>query len=117
MSRLIERADKDPKGPKAILLCTHAAAIIALGRVLTGHMPDDIGEEDFQCYTCGLSKYVRRSGDQQTKDIKETAKWSPQQPDVIPDLRWQNGNGVRGGWDCELNSDCSFLENGEERGW
>lgn len=21
------------------------------------------------------------------------------------------------GWDCELDSDCSFLSSGEERGW
>jgi len=30
---------------------------------------------------------------------------------------WAGGRGVRGGWDCEVNCDCSFLSGGEERGW
>lgn len=30
---------------------------------------------------------------------------------------WKRGVGVRGGWTCEVNSDCSFLSGGEERGW
>lgn len=116
LSELIKRADQDPKGPKAILLCTHAAAIIAMGRALTGRMPEDVGEEDFKCFTCGLGKFVRRKGST-SMSAKQAEKWSPQRPEEIPDVGWQNGNGVQGGWDCELNSDCSFLANGEERGW
>jgi hypothetical protein len=27
------------------------------------------------------------------------------------------GRGVAGGWDCVLDSDCSFLSQGPERGW
>ncbi|KAG7133827.1 hypothetical protein HYQ45_008052 [Verticillium longisporum] len=30
---------------------------------------------------------------------------------------WKDGKGVRGGWICTQNSDCSFLSSGEERGW
>ncbi len=118
LDRLIRRADKDLSRPKAILLCTHAAAIIAIGRVLTGRMPDDIGEEDFKCFTAGVSKFRRRvaaSSDNKSDDPSDD--WSPQQPDQISDVRWREGRGVAGGWNCELNSDCSFLENGEERGW
>ena len=114
LSHLIARADKDLKEPKSILLCTHAAAIIAIGRVLTGRVPDDVGEEDFQCFTCGVSKFVRRKASQSSREV---AKWSPERPEEIPDVQWREGKGVKGGWDCELNSDCSFLENGEERGW
>ena len=118
LSRLIERADNDPDGPKAILLCTHAAAIIAIGRVLTGRMPEEVGEEDFQCFTCGVSKFVRREASSQRKDSKtESAQWSSDRPDEVPDVQWRGGRGVAGGWNCELNSDCSFLTNGEERGW
>lgn len=55
-------AQCDREGHKAILLCSHAAVIIAMGRVLTGNMPEDIGEEDFAAFTCGLSTYRRRKG-------------------------------------------------------
>ncbi|SPQ22404.1 974fb769-d0cc-4470-b39b-a2ccccb1bf5b [Thermothielavioides terrestris] len=60
METVIAECDRD--GVRAILLCSHAAVIIALGRVLTGHMPDDVEVEDFKCFTCGLSKFRRRQG-------------------------------------------------------
>ena len=50
----------DAQGHRAIVLCTHAAVVIALGRVLTGDMPDTPDVEDFQAYTCGLSTYRRK---------------------------------------------------------
>lgn len=119
LAHLIARADQDPKGPKAILLCTHAAAIIAIGRALTGRMPEDVGEEDFSCYTCGVTTFFRRSGSEalSSKDLEKVGVWSSYEPNRIPDLQWKDGKGVAGGWECEKNSDCSFLENGEERGW
>ena len=121
LQELIRRTDADPSGPKALLVCSHAAAIICAGRVLTGRMPDEVGEEDFQCFTCGVSKFVRRSSssksDSKASTGGEAKKWEPQRPSDVPDVGWRDGVGVAGGWDCELNSDCSFLENGEERGW
>lgn len=36
---------------RSILICTHAASMIAIGRALTGHMPDDACVEDFKTYT------------------------------------------------------------------
>lgn len=45
---------------KAVLICSHAAPLIAMGRVLTGNMPDDSGEEDFNVFTAGLSTFKRR---------------------------------------------------------
>lgn len=58
MNAIIERCDKE--GRRAVVLCTHAAVIIALGRVLTGGIPDNVETTDFHAYTCGLSTYRRR---------------------------------------------------------
>ncbi|RMZ91173.1 hypothetical protein DV736_g1591, partial [Chaetothyriales sp. CBS 134916] len=74
-----------------VVICGHAAQIIAAGRALTGLVPDDYDEEDFRCYTCGISRFVRR--------------------------RPPTGDGVLGAWDCVVNSDCTHLSQGAERGW
>ncbi|KAI1614839.1 histidine phosphatase superfamily [Exophiala viscosa] len=86
-----------------LLLCGHAAQLIATGRALTGQVPDDHDEDDFQCYTCGLSKFVRRQ--------------VPASYNAYYDPGWRSSGGVAGGWNCVLNSDCSHLSQGEERGW
>lgn len=91
LDHIITTLDNDTDQPKTVLMCAHAATIIAMGRVLTGQMPDDPDEDDFQCYTAGLSKFNRRS--------------------------YETKKGVAGNWDCELNSDTSFLVDGAERGW
>jgi len=83
-----------------LLICGHAAQIICSGRVLTGNMPDDPDEDDFQCFTCGLSKFRRR---QITSSDNNEEHW--------------RGMGIAGGWDCILNSWCGHLSGGEERGW
>lgn len=57
MRAIVERCDEE--GHRAIVLCTHAAVVIALGRVLTGDMPETPDVDDFQAYTCGLSTYRR----------------------------------------------------------
>lgn len=91
LDHIVTTLDNDPEQPKTVLICSHAATIIAAGRVLTGQMPDDPDEDDFQCFTAGLSKFVRKSTDK--------------------------AKGVAGNWDCELNSETSFLSGGAERGW
>ncbi|KAI4652630.1 uncharacterized protein J4E79_008937 [Alternaria viburni] len=91
LDHIVTTLDNDPEQPKTVLLCTHAATMIAAGRVLTGQMPENPDEDDFQCFTAGLSKYVRRSADPE--------------------------KGVAGNWTCELNSETSFLSGGAERGW
>lgn len=55
---IIDRCDAE--GIRAIVLCSHAAAIIALGRVLTDSIPENVETEDFHAFTCGLSAYRRR---------------------------------------------------------
>ncbi|KAJ9629535.1 C6 zinc cluster transcription factor-like protein [Taxawa tesnikishii (nom. ined.)] len=118
LHHVISALDADPKGPRALLICTHAASMICIGRALTGRMPEDHGEEDFKCFTCALSKFVRRApGAKSQSDSEAEVKWDPQEPDRIPDVGWKDGRGVKGGWDCVVNGDCSFLEKGEERGW
>ncbi|KAB5570652.1 histidine phosphatase superfamily [Coniochaeta sp. 2T2.1] len=130
----------DTEGVKAILICTHAAVVIALGRVLTGTMPDSVDEEDFRAFTCGLSVYKRRKGEAATASPQEgvpswrvsgdqeatsargpggIAHGPPAEPTSRTDkepLVWK-GRGVAGGWTCTANSDCSHLAGGEERGW
>ena len=61
--------------------------MIALGRVLTGKMPRDPDEDDFQCYTASLSTFKRR------------------------------GDAVLGTWECVGNAETGFLSQGAERGW
>ncbi|KAK6071597.1 phosphoglycerate mutase [Seiridium cupressi] len=123
----------DKEGKKAIVLCTHAAAVIALGRVLTGNMPEGVEEEDFAAFTCGLSIYRRRKGDYNQESVRETPadhdpaaehrqsaeivdphSPAPAARDATP--KWKGGLGVAGGWTCEANSNCSFLKGGPERG-
>ncbi|EGO57666.1 hypothetical protein NEUTE1DRAFT_81429 [Neurospora tetrasperma FGSC 2508] len=123
LERLIAECDRD--GVRAVLLCSHAAPIIALGRVLTGNMPENIEVEDFRAFTCGLSVFRRRKGASSrangsrtaTNTASMTAGASRTQTGLHAPVVWRGGRGVKGGWDCELNSDCSHLSQGEERGW
>ncbi|KAI9705652.1 MAG: hypothetical protein M1820_005062 [Bogoriella megaspora] len=105
MNAIISYCDALDSQPRALLICTHAAVMIALGRVLTGRMPEDVNEEDFRCGTCALSKFTRSR-----RDVKLDPSGSEWQ-------EWSNGDGIGGGWDVELNGDCSHLEGGEERTW
>jgi transcription factor C subunit 7 len=94
--------------------CDVKATLIAIGRALTGRMPDDIAEEDFRPFTCGLSTFMR-------KGRKENAavavkSWNGSGT-PIPKVLWRDGNGVGGGWELKVSGDCSFLSGGEERGW
>ncbi|OTB08380.1 hypothetical protein M426DRAFT_7697 [Hypoxylon sp. CI-4A] len=137
---LIRRSDQE--GHKAVLICTHAAVVIALGRCLTGQ-----ADKDFGAFTCGLSKYKRRWSNTigaptnlgtgtramipAARDGRLIRETRSEDPARHVDLH-QNGSkwthlsssetgtrdtGLYGGWACELDSDCSFLRDGEERGW
>lgn len=114
---------------KAVLICSHAAPLIAMGRVLTGQMPADVNVEDFHVYTAGLSTFLRRrhprdrrsstSADEDDDDddalLAPGTRLVPPDQVFVPD--WIDGKGVGGGWDCVANGDCSFLSGGAERGW
>ncbi|CCT65907.1 related to transcription initiation factor [Fusarium fujikuroi] len=102
---IIERCDAE--GHRAVVLCTHAAVVITLGRILTGRIPKAVEEEDFHAFTCGLSTYRRRGpGPKRTTTLGPNESRPP-----ISDLS------PVGEWQCEIDSDCGFLTSGEERGW
>lgn len=117
LHRLIESLDNDASQPRSILLCTHAASMICIGRVLTGQMPADVGDDDFRCGTCALSRFDRRKPTTDSVIAEDVPLWQGETPEVIPVVDWQGGKGVSGGWDCLINGDCSHLTGGEERNW
>lgn len=113
LHKTIERADK--AGYRSIIVCSHAAAIIAIGRALTGAMPEDYSKEDFFCFTAGISQYKRRNSALSAEDpLVDT--WNGAILKAVPDIKWR-GKGVKGGWDCIENSRASYLQGGPERGW
>ncbi|CAK7205998.1 C6 zinc cluster transcription factor-like protein [Sporothrix eucalyptigena] len=135
LAHIIRQCDAD--GVRAIVLCAHAATIIAMGRVLTGVVPDDVETEDFGAFTCGLTTFRRRTPRQRQEPLPQqphqqrnaspsllgrghVPSWVPSWDDPFHTLAgeaWISGRGIGGGWTCEANCDCSFLSEGEERGW
>ncbi|CAI7606885.1 unnamed protein product [Penicillium glandicola] len=128
ISALEAELPPDQRTSKSVLICAHAAPLIAMGRVLTGRMPDDSSEEDFNVFTAGMSTFKRR-GASSTASAGQSvghAEGSSGRPlaEGTAFIRasgsppqWRNGHGVAGGWDCVANGDCSFLSGGAERGW
>ncbi|KAJ5161908.1 Histidine phosphatase superfamily clade-1 [Penicillium capsulatum] len=106
---------------KSILICAHAAPLIAMGRVLTGQMPDDSSEEDFYVFTAGLSTFQRKNNrsDKPKPVSEETDRSLAEGTELVraQEVPIWRGHGVGGGWDCVVNGDCSFLSGGAERGW
>ncbi|KAH7329169.1 histidine phosphatase superfamily [Stachybotrys elegans] len=96
---IIDRCDAENK--RSVVLCSHAAVIIAIGRILTGQVPESPDTEDFRAFTCGLSLYTRDPAEHGAS-VDKPANY------LFPAI---------GRWNCELNGDCSFLSSGEERGW
>ncbi|KAM0334276.1 hypothetical protein ACHAQA_001298 [Verticillium albo-atrum] len=60
----------DAEGRRAVVLCSHAAPIIALGRVLTGEVPESVEVEDFRAFTCGLSVFRRKDAPQEAPGFR-----------------------------------------------
>ncbi|CAK7268784.1 C6 zinc cluster transcription factor-like protein [Sporothrix epigloea] len=134
LSHIIRQCDAE--GVRAIVLCTHAATIIAMGRALTGQLPGNVASRDFAAFTCGLSTFRRRRASPPCPSPRPTGgEKASTTPGLLPDTpgshvppwddpcqtlageAWIGGRGVEGGWDCVENSDCGFLSNGKERGW
>ncbi|KAH1575518.1 hypothetical protein KXX17_008327 [Aspergillus fumigatus] len=119
IAALEESQRPDQRTSKALLICSHAAPLIAMGRALTGAMPDDSSTEDFFVFTAGLSTFRRRGNKVGTAGVGVEAL-APgtkilRAETKVPD--WRGGKGVGGGWDCVKNGDCGFLSSGAERGW
>ncbi|KAI4183882.1 MAG: hypothetical protein L6R41_005126 [Letrouitia leprolyta] len=112
LNHIITSADAETEGQDtAILICTHAATLIAIGRCLTGRMPDDVGEDDFLAPCAGITKFLRRDGEGRIRKDNKPRSREPQH------IEWRNGNGVQGSWDCVMNGDCGHLAGGAERTW
>ncbi|PYH45717.1 phosphoglycerate mutase family protein [Aspergillus saccharolyticus JOP 1030-1] len=113
----------EPRTRKALLICSHAAPLIAMGRALTGHMPADPNTEDFLVFTAGLSTFRRRAAAAaatSNEESEESLALAPGTKVLRPGTEvpnWRGGKGVAGGWDCVRNGDCGFLSQGAERGW
>ncbi|EFW18780.1 hypothetical protein D8B26_005592 [Coccidioides posadasii str. Silveira] len=115
-------AESHPDDPRnhqshSILICTHAAPLIAMGRALTGNMPDDSSEEDFKPFTASVSTFARRKSGSRTGIEQDVVNGKTEEICGKKIPHWRGGRGVGGGWDCVQNGDCSFLSGGEERGW
>ena len=83
--------DPQPK-PEALVVCTHAAVVIALGRALTGQRrADEWVAGDFDTFTCGVSTFVRSGG--------------------------EGSDGRGAAWVCAVNSGVEHLSGGGERNW
>lgn len=107
MQSIIDRCDAEDR--RAVVLCTHAAVVIMLGRILTGDFPETVDTDDFHAFTCGLSVY-RRKPDSRDQGLRGKGELPDKEPNPSAVV-------AVGGWSCEANSDCSFLAGGEERGW
>lgn len=118
---IIEQCDAE--GHRTIILCTHAAVVIALGRVLTGEIPETVDVEDFGAFTCGLSTFRRSKAGSEIEPHRQDTPTGPSAAgagSAKPSLNSPLAEGEpqrTGNWVCEANSDCSFLSGGEERGW
>ncbi|KAL9121633.1 MAG: hypothetical protein Q9187_001811 [Circinaria calcarea] len=88
-------ADCARNNVETILICTHAATIIALARVLTGKVPVDNEEEDFHTYTCGISTFISKeemakrqdSAVVISADVEETSVPQTSVKEVVPATR------------------------------
>ena len=96
--------------PESIMISCHAAPIIAAGRSLTGMLPQDPSEPDFDTHTCGISKFVKFA-ESTSMPLKPGKLEANRQSD------WKMNVKVVGGWRCELNSSVEHLPNGGERNW
>jgi transcription factor C subunit 7 len=62
LEAIISRCESE--GKRSVVLCTHAAVVIVIGRILTGQIPTNPEVQDFHAFTCGLSAYSRISAPQ-----------------------------------------------------
>lgn len=108
---MIQELDILPSSPKSVLLCTHAAILPIIGRILTGRKPTSPTEEDFVPWTASLFTFRRCCN--APLNISLDAPIGR----VVPKVLWENGVGVGGLWDCLVNADCSYLSRGQQRGW
>ena len=102
LTKILTASPQDQEGkPEAILLCSHAANVVAIGRILTGKASSKVSKQDPAAFTCGVSKYVKKV-EEDSNSIKGLS---------------EEDNKVLGIWEIQVDCDCHFLKDGEERGW
>ncbi|KAF2197727.1 phosphoglycerate mutase-like protein [Delitschia confertaspora ATCC 74209] len=121
LNEIIAVLDADPSQPKSLLICTHAASMIAIGRVLTGQMPADPDTLDFKAYTASLSRFRRKTLElphykHEQETMTSDGPSASAKSGAFPKVRYQN-YGIRGFWECEQNANADYLSGGPERGW
>ena len=109
LARMIQELDTIPSSPKSVLLCTHAAILPIIGRILTGRKPASPTEEDFIPWTASLFTFRRRCNAPLNNFLDAPIGC------VLP--KGENEVGIGGLWDCLVNADCSYLSHGQQRGW
>ena len=112
MARIVADADAacTSDQPESVVISTHAAVLIALGRALTGRVPEDRNEKDFDTFACSISTYERRK----VAAHEDLPIWV--HGAAVPEFEWR-GHGISGGWDCKVNAGVDHLTNGGERNW
>ncbi|KAL8652074.1 MAG: hypothetical protein Q9226_004424, partial [Calogaya cf. arnoldii] len=112
LAHIIASVDAESKNKDtSILICTHAATLIAVGRTLTGNMPDDPNTDDFIAPTAGITKFVRK----QNSNTNINKPSDNEDAKIADSIDWRNGKGIAGGWTCVLNGNCDHLTGGAER--
>ena len=114
LSYVIAHADAESGDEEiAVVICTHAAPLIAMGRVLTGSLPPNVDEHDFKTFTAGIPRFARRT----ITDSYEKRSRNLQKGEQVPVIDWTGGKGVMGGWNCVVNCDTAHQKGGGEREW
>ncbi|KAK6438854.1 C6 zinc cluster transcription factor-like protein [Oleoguttula sp. CCFEE 5521] len=111
LSRLIKQLDEDPSGPESVVLCTHAASLVAFSRVLAGNVPSDPSTQDFIAYTACVTRFERQDAVPVKVLPKPVASSRKLQSD------WLNEHARGGRWRCVLNGYSGYLSSGRQRGW
>ncbi|KAK9480600.1 phosphoglycerate mutase-like protein [Lipomyces japonicus] len=109
LAQLISTINQTKTDVKTLLICSHAATIIALGRALVG---DDTVE--IRTGTCSISVYESAAGDDNNdnNNNNNTATTTT----TTTTTNYYNNKGL-GKWKFVANGYTAHLTNGEERHW
>lgn len=111
LSNLIRDLDNDPAQPESVLLCTHAASLVALSRVLAGSIPEDPATVDFIAYTSCITRFERHD----PVPVQTLRTSNTPGPNLTRD--WVVDGSLGGSWTCVVNGYGGFLKSGRQRGW
>lgn len=111
LSNLIQALDEDPAQPESVLLCTHAASLVAFSRVLAGNIPEDPANTDFIAYTSCVTRFERHN------PVPVHVLKAPSTGEVARNGVRKTDKALGGEWNCVVNGYGGFLHHGRQRGW